>query len=228
MSDLSPATLGTRARSLSLAELIVGAAIVIAHNVYHIVPNEVPILFVLGILSIRFREGSFAAIGLTRPKSWLRTVAFGAIIAVVVITIGQFVTEPLAKNLGLHENARAAANALGPLAGHAWNAAKALFLVWTFAAFGEEISYRRYLLGRAADVGNKTGLSYWVALILVSILFGFGHVYQGPAGVFTTGCDGFMIGTAYLLARRNLWVAVIAHGLTDTIGIALLFFGLAD
>jgi len=52
MSDLSPATLGIRARSLSFAELIVGAAIVIAYNVYHIVPNEVPI--VPGILSIRF------------------------------------------------------------------------------------------------------------------------------------------------------------------------------
>jgi len=54
MSDRSPATLGIRARSLPLAELIVGAAIMIAHNVYHIVPNKVPILFVLGILSIRF------------------------------------------------------------------------------------------------------------------------------------------------------------------------------
>jgi membrane protease YdiL (CAAX protease family) len=30
------------------------------------------------------------------------------------------------------------------------------------------------------------------------------------------------------LSRRNLWVAVLAHGLVDTIGIALLFFGLAD
>ena len=32
-------------RWLSLAEFLLGSAIVIAHNVYHIIPNEVPILF---------------------------------------------------------------------------------------------------------------------------------------------------------------------------------------
>jgi len=62
----------------------------------------------------------------------------------------------------------------------------------------------------------------------VSVLFGFGRYYQGPAGVFTTACDGFMIGAAYLLSRRNLWVAILTHGLIDTIGIGLLFFGFAD
>ncbi|HEY1606465.1 MAG TPA: CPBP family intramembrane glutamic endopeptidase [Allosphingosinicella sp.] len=92
----------------------------------------------------------------------------------------------------------------------------------------EEIAYRRYLLGRAADIGKCTPLAYWAALLVASALFGVGHYYQGPAGMFTTACDGFMIGAAYLLARRNLWVAVIAHGMIDTIGIALLFFGLAD
>jgi membrane protease YdiL (CAAX protease family) len=215
-------------RGLSLIEFAIGAAIVIGHNVFHIVPNEVPILFVFGIVSIRLREGSFRAIGLARPKSWGWTILIAAVAAIAVIVVGQFVTEPLAKAMGLHENHGAAANALGGMHGNLWTAAKGLGLVWTFAAFGEEIGYRRYLLGRAADVGNNSTVAQWVALLCVSILFGFGHYYQGPAGIFTTGCDGFMIGAAYLLSRRNLWVAVFAHGLIDTIGIVLLFFGLAD
>jgi hypothetical protein len=49
--------LNRRQRWFSLAELVVGAAIVIAHNVYHRVPNEVPILFLLGWISIRLRDG---------------------------------------------------------------------------------------------------------------------------------------------------------------------------
>lgn len=227
--DLNTApALGIRERSLSMIEFAVGGAIVIAHNVFHAVPNEVSILFVLGVTSIRLREGNFGALGLGRPRSWLHTILFGVATAVVVIAAGEFVTEPLAKALGLHESARAAANALGHLRSNPLGAARSLIIVWTFAAFGEEVSYRRYLLGRLADVFNRNRVAHWFALIPASILFGFGHYYQGPAGVFTTSCDGFMIGAAYLLARRNLWVAVLAHGLTDTIGIVLLFFGLAD
>jgi hypothetical protein len=63
-------------RWLSLTELAVGSAIVIGHNVYHVIPNEVPILFVLGLLSLRLRDGSWAAMGLGWPISWRRTVLF--------------------------------------------------------------------------------------------------------------------------------------------------------
>ncbi len=214
-------------RGLSLAEFLFGAFIVIGHNVFHIVPNEVPILFVLGIASIRLRSGNFAAIGLMRPKSWLTTIGIAAAAAAAVILLGEFVTGPLALRLGLHSTG-AAATALGTMKGDLWTAAKGLGLVWTFAAFGGEIGYRRYLLGRAADIGNRSTLAYWLGLLVVSAMFGFGHYYQGPAGIFTTAIDGFVIGAAYLLSGRNLWVAVLAHGLVDTTGIALLFFGLAD
>jgi membrane protease YdiL (CAAX protease family) len=215
-------------RTLSLAELVIGSAIVIGHNVFHLVPNEVPILFMLALASIRQREGSWRALGLAHFGVWWRTLLIALVAAVVVLAVGQFVTEPLAKAMGLHTNAGAAARALGGLKGNLWNALKGLAIVWTFAAFGEEIGYRRYLLGRAADFGNGAPAAYWIGLLFVSVLFGFGHYYQGPAGVFTTACDGFMIGTAYLLSQRNLWVAVLTHGFVDTIGICLLFFGLAD
>lgn len=212
---------------MSLAEFVLGGAIVIAHNVFQAVPNEVPILFVLAIISIRLRDGRWKAIGLERPKSWLTTILIAIVAAAVVVAMGEFVTEPLAKAMGL-KSTGAGATALGALKGNIWTALKGLGLVWTFAAFGEEMGYRRYLIGRAADVGNRTPVTYGVALIAASVLFGFGHFYQGPAGVFTTACDGFVIGLVYLLCRRNLWVAVLTHGFIDTFGIAVLFLGLAD
>ncbi|HEY6905318.1 MAG TPA: CPBP family intramembrane glutamic endopeptidase [Candidatus Acidoferrales bacterium] len=215
-------------RGLSLVELAIGSFIVVGHNVLHIVPNEVPILFVIGIISIRLREGNWRAIGLARPKSWGRTIAIAVGAAALVILVGQFVSDPLARVLGLHANPGSAANALGAMKGNLWTAAKGLALVWTFAAFGEEISYRRYLLGRAADLGNRSPAAYWIGLLYVSALFGIGHFYQGPAGIFSTAVDGFIIGAAYLLSRRNLWVAVLTHGFVDTFAIVLLFFGLAN
>ncbi len=49
-------------------------AIVIGHNVFRVVPNEVTILFVLGIASLRLRDGSWSALGFKRPSSWGRIV----------------------------------------------------------------------------------------------------------------------------------------------------------
>ena len=58
-----------------------------------------------------------------------------------------------------------------------------LGLVWTWAAFGEEIGYRGYLLTRAADLGGRSRAAYWAGVLVVSILFGYGHYYKGMAGV---------------------------------------------
>ena len=56
-------------RALSGLEILLGAAIVLGHNVWKVVPNEVPVLLVLGLASYRLRNGSFAAIGFRRPGS---------------------------------------------------------------------------------------------------------------------------------------------------------------
>jgi hypothetical protein len=59
-------------RALSAFEFCFGAFIVIGHNVFRIVPNEVIVLSVLGFISIRLRDGSWFAMGLKQPASWRR------------------------------------------------------------------------------------------------------------------------------------------------------------
>ena len=101
----------------------------------------------------------------------------------------------------------------------------ALLLVWTFVAFGEEIAYRGYLLTRAADVGMRSAVAYWIAIALVSVLFGYGHYYKGAAGVIDSGIAGLILGTAYMVAGRNLWASILAHGFIDTFAVIDAFFG---
>jgi hypothetical protein len=81
---------------LSALELILGASIVIGHNVFHVVPNEVPILFVVGLLSIRLRDGGWSALGLKRPASWRHIVLVALAAAALRIILGDLVIEPLA------------------------------------------------------------------------------------------------------------------------------------
>jgi len=213
--------LSASGRWLSLAELLLGAAIVIGHNVYHVIPNEVPILFVLGLVSLRLRDG-WAGIGLRWPVSWRRTILFALAAAALRILLGSFLVDPITAHFW--------PPAVGPsgfneIKGNWIEALRWLAIIWTFAAFGEEIGYRAYLLRRAADAGGRSKLATWAAALVVAVLFGYGHFYKGPSGIIDSGMAGLVLGAAYILSEGNLWVCVLAHGFIDTVGIVALFFG---
>jgi membrane protease YdiL (CAAX protease family) len=211
---------------LSLAEFLIGGFIVIGHNVLHILPNEVPILFVLGWISLRLRDGGWKAAGLTRPKSWWKTVAWAVSAAAVLQVGGELVVSPLARHIWpgpQHISHVASSAALG------WKQAlTTLLIIWTFAAFGEELSYRGYLLTRAAEILGRSAAAYIIAMLLVAVLFGFGHYYKGPAGVLDSTYSGLVLGCAYLLSGRNLWAAILAHGISDTFALLVVFVGWAS
>jgi len=100
-----------------------------------------------------------------------------------------------------------------------------LAVFWGFAAFGEEMGYRGYLLNRAAEIGNRSKAADLIALLLVSVLFGYGHYYKGYAGVIASSVSGLVLGAAYLLSRRNLWVSILAHGFRDTFAMVAALWG---
>jgi membrane protease YdiL (CAAX protease family) len=207
-------------RWLSLAEFAIGSAIVIGHNVYRILPNEVPILAIMGLVSLRLRDGGWVAMGLRWPVAWRRTVLFAIGAAALRILLGSLVIDPLTAHFWPPAVAPAGIN---EIAGHVFVALKWLAIVWTFAAFGEEISYRGYLVTRAADVGGRSQTAYWAAVLVVSVLFGYGHYYKGPSGIVDSGVAGFIFGTAYLLSGRNLWTCILAHGLVDSVGVVAAY-----
>ncbi len=212
-------------RLLSAAELLLGAFLVIGHNVFRIVPNEVLILFVLGLLSARLRNGGLAAIGIKRPESWGRIALIALAAAALRIVLGDYVIVPLT---GRFWPEPAAPAGVDEITGNPGMALLALLIVWTFAAFGEEIAYRGYLLTRAADLGEGRPAAWWIGMVLVAVLFGYGHYYKGPAGIVDSGVAGLILGAAYLLAGRNLWASILAHGFIDTVAVIAAFFGWAD
>jgi membrane protease YdiL (CAAX protease family) len=211
-------------RWFSLLEFVVGGAIVIAYNVFHVLWNEVPILFVLGLVSIKLRNGSWNAMGLGWPASWRKTILFalGAAALRILLSI------PLDAITAHFWPAAKSPSGMNDIAGHGWIALRWIALVWTFAAFGEEISYRGYLVTRAAESACRTRLAYWIAVLAVSVLFGYGHYYKGPAGMLDSGMAGLILGAAFLLSGRNLWVSILAHGFIDTFGLVCVFFGWAN
>jgi membrane protease YdiL (CAAX protease family) len=221
---MQPSTPTSRARWFSLLELVLGVFIVFGHNIFHILPNEVPILFVLGWISLRWRNGGWKYAGLSRPQSWRKTVAFAILAAAILLLGSELVVEPIAHHIW--PEPERVSNIISGASG--WRQALAgLLIVWTFASFGEEMVYRGYLLTRGADILGRSNFAYWATMILVSVLFGFGHYYKGPSGVLDSTYSGLVLGTAFLLSGRNLWAPILAHGIADTVAVFAVFMGWA-
>jgi uncharacterized protein len=104
-----------------------------------------------------------------------------------------------------------------------------LCIVWTAAAFGEEVFFRGFLVTRAMALFRGIPFAAVFAVIVPALLFGLGHFYyQGLRGVVTTAAIGIAFGAAFLLLKRNLWPIVLVHGIVDTINFTVLYLGLKD
>lgn len=103
--------------------------------------------------------------------------------------------------------------------------AATLALSWTFAAFGEELTFRILLMRGIAFALGDSRLALGTALLLQALVFGLVHLYQGPAGVAGTMTSGLIYGALTLAARGSIWPAALAHGFNNTIGLLQLYAG---
>ena len=100
-------------------------------------------------------------------------------------------------------------------------------ITWGTAAFGEELIFRGFLVRRLADALGGTARAELAAVVGQATLFAFGHAYLGPRGMLNAGALGLLAGLCYRWNGRNLWPLFIAHGLVDSIGLTVLFLGVA-
>lgn len=73
----------------------------------------------------------------------------------------------------------------------------------------EELLMRGYLI---AYLEHFFGLT--AAVIASSLVFGLGHLYQGPPGVLKTTVAGLVVAGVYLLSG-SLWLPMILHAFVD-------------
>jgi membrane protease YdiL (CAAX protease family) len=163
------------------------------------------------------------SLGLVRYRNWTATFAFGLGGGLAMEILQLFVTQPLLLRL---TGKPADLSDFQELIGNLKLLLIYLPLVWTLAAFGEEMVFRGYLMNRVADIFRNKRLAWTVSLITVSALFGSAHMYQGMTGMIDEGLMGLLLGSLYLAFNRGLAVPIIAHGVQDTIDLLLIFFGI--
>jgi membrane protease YdiL (CAAX protease family) len=183
-------------------------------------PARSIILALAIIWIVRQRGESLSAFGLARPQRiWLAVV-----LGIVFVAINLFALQPLKDLLGDAVNAPPAdLSTLEHIHGNL--AAYLVWLVaaWVAAAFSEEFIFRGYLLNRIAAIGNGTVLAWGLAILVQAVVFGLGHLYAGPGVALKVGIGALFSGVFFLIAGRNLWALILAHGIWDTAGVTLIY-----
>ncbi|MGC1450668.1 MAG: CPBP family glutamic-type intramembrane protease [Candidatus Sulfotelmatobacter sp.] len=207
---------------LALAEFAIVAGLFYADIHHHIYVSKTPYIFLLGWASLRLRGMRWKDVGFARPRSWGKAFLVGVVFGVSMEAMELLVTQPLLTRwLGKMPD-------LSDFADMAGNLKMFLFwvvLVWVLGALGEEIDYRAYLMNRVAGVFRDTKPAWVVSLILVSVVFGWGHLDQGATGMVENVWNGLLLGALYLACGRNLAVPVIAHAVGDTLDFLLIYLG---
>jgi hypothetical protein len=207
---------------LASLELLLAALLFIASAFHHLPLGRGPWLLALGWGSLYFRKIGWRVIGLKWYRSWTTTVILGLCCGVVLELFELFVSQPiLVRIIGK----KADLSQFSDLTGNLKVTALYLLIVWIVAAFGEEMIYRGYLMNRVADLLNRTRKAWILSLIVVHIVFGLAHSYQGLTGVIDEGVMGALLAVIYLRTGRNLAVPIVAHGVQDSIDLILIFTG---
>jgi len=177
-------------------------------------------------LVLKSRGRGWRDIGLARPASWPKTILLGFAVAVSAL-LASVIFQVLVQAIPGVELAPRDQSSFDAIGGNLPLLILYLSAAWTIITFGEEMIYRAFLTnGLASFFPGRRG-QWALALIGSSIIFGLVHFSWGLAGVLETTVMGLVLGSAYLLSGRNLWVTIIAHGLANTLGFVLIFAGMA-
>ncbi|MFZ1134996.1 MAG: type II CAAX endopeptidase family protein [Candidatus Korobacteraceae bacterium] len=207
---------------LVAVEFAIVVALFVADFKHHVYFSKTPFLFLLGWISLRWRGLGWRDVGLARPANWRRTIAIGVVCGVGMELLELFVTQPLLVKL---TGKMPDFSDLGELHGNWKLTLLFIALSWTLAAFGEEMVYRGYLMNRVAGLFRKPKVAWTISLVVVSFVFGLGHIDQGVTGQVENMIDGLLLGVIFLATGCNMWAAIIAHGVTDTVDILLMYLG---
>lgn len=197
--------------------------------------GPISLLLALGVATIRLRQSgeNWASIGLRRPESMKKLALWTFIALIVTIAVGILIESLVAGLFSAPDEATQAIDARfqGRFDNLEGNFPIYLFWLavgWIIGGFTEELLFRGALFSRFERLFTSAPFAVFLAILCQAFFFGQGHYYyQGIAGFVATGTMGVVSGGLYLVFKRNLWPLMLSHGLSNTIGLTLLYLGVA-
>lgn len=177
----------------------------------------------MATLLLRLSGQSWSSLGLTARPRWFQVLWQGGLLYLASTALVGVLLMPALDRLGL---GAPDVSAFSGIEGNTQAWLTLLIFSWIFAAFGEEMIARGFLLDRFSRILGPGQGSLGAGVFLQAGLFGLAHAYQGPAGILLTFVLGLILAIGYLVTGRNLWVAVMAHGITNTVSLTGVYLGL--
>lgn len=174
-------------------------------------------IMLLALIFVRqSRQGTLAFIF----QNVSRSVAIGISAGVVIQAALYFGVEPL---IEAATNSKISLESFDAITGNVQNYLILLTIGIIFGGIVEELVFRGFVIGWGTQLfGDKSGL---LLAFLSAAAFGAAHLYQGIAGVLSTGLTGLIFGILYLLTGRKLLPVVLAHMTVNFIGITQIYLG---
>jgi len=177
-----------------------------------ITPAGILLIFIWKFLT----KTKMKELGFWRPRSWVKTIAFGIVLGVFLKLIFKSLVIPLVGvessggTFDFLEGNLSAALGFG------------LFVIFS-AGFGEELVYRGYFFSRVAQMFGSTRTIKVSTVLLGSLIFGIPHIYQGVNGAIQATLMGVIIGVMYFKNHGNLWLLIVMHACFDLFAIYLIY-----
>lgn len=167
----------------------------------------------------RLSRTPWAAIGFSRPRSWIAVIAGGMVLGVAFKLVMKALVMPL---LG--------APPINPayhfLAGNAAASWRMALEVIVTAGFAEEVVFRGFLYERLGTLWGTDPRARVATVALTSAYFGLLHAPgQGLAGAEQAFITGSVIGGLYAVTR-NLWLPIVIHSAFDLAAVAIIYANL--
>jgi membrane protease YdiL (CAAX protease family) len=178
----------------------------------------------LGLQNIRW-----SSIGLTRPKNVGLLFVYTVLALIVTIIAGEMAgmvasawfgpPDAITQGIDARYQDRFRGVAGNPLQFVLW-----LAIAWIIGGFTEEVLFRGALFARLEALFLGVPLASLLAGVGQAVLFGQQHYYyQGSAGWVATAVIALISSLLYLVFRRNLVPLILSHGISNSIGLTLLF-----
>ncbi len=177
--------------------------------------------FGMFIALLVFWAGKFSwpEFGISKPD-WPKTLWHAVVYSMLIFILVDIIVHPFVE----YFFGTVDLSALDGIRGNILNYVIFILFMWIVAAFGEEFLYRGFFMKRLAEILGDTDRSWLISAIIISVLFGMAHLYQGISGIIATGLIGFCLSLLFYKNRNNLVLAMLTHGFYDMIGITLIFY----